>query len=78
MPDRQAIDFVCHTSANLTPQKLDEQRDTTDLNLRLKQLSKLILTSQSVNEGAEPSPTKLDFDLSPYQVCLLIDDLLQN
>ena len=58
--------------ANVIMQKADERRDKTDLNLRLKQLSKLILTSQTVDVGTDSgsvSPTKLDFDLSPYQVC---------
>ena len=45
-----------------------------DLNARIKQLTKLILTSQSVDEmkgdDSRPvSPTKIDFDMSPYQVC---------
>ncbi|CCM02201.1 uncharacterized protein FIBRA_04281 [Fibroporia radiculosa] len=44
-----------------------------DLNTRIKQLTKLILTSQSVDEtkGDESrpaSPAKVDFDLSPYQL----------
>lgn len=45
----------------------------SDLNLRIKQLTKLILTSQSVDENkgdqSRPaSPSKLDFDLEPYQL----------
>ena len=44
-----------------------------DLQSRIQQLTKLILTSQTVDEtkGDESrpaSPVKLDFDLSPYQV----------
>lgn len=43
-----------------------------DLNTRLKQLTKLILTSQNVEENkgdeSHPSPTKLNFDISPYEV----------
>lgn len=45
-----------------------------DLNSRIRQLTKLILTSQSVDESKgddesrTPSPSKLDFDLEPYQV----------
>ena len=47
-----------------------------DLNTRIRQLTKLILTSQSVDEtkGDESrpvSPSKIDFDMSPYQVRLL-------
>jgi centromeric protein E len=43
----------------------------TDLNTRIKQLTKLILTSQSVGSGDDSrpgSPVKIDFDMSPYQV----------
>lgn len=45
----------------------------SDLNARIKQLTKLILTSQSVDESrgdeSRPaSPAKIDFDMSPYQV----------
>ena len=44
-----------------------------DLNSRIRQLTKLILTSQTVdeNKGDESraaSPVKVDFDMSPYQV----------
>lgn len=44
-----------------------------DLNTRIKQLTKLILTSQSVDEmkgddSRPASPTKIDFDMTPYQV----------
>ena len=44
-----------------------------DLNSRIRQLTRLILTSQSVDESkgdeSRPaSPTKLDFDMSPYQL----------
>ena len=40
-----------------------------DLNSRIKQLTKLILTSQTVEESSRPgSPVKIDFDMSPYQV----------
>jgi hypothetical protein len=44
-----------------------------DLNTRIKQLTKLILTSQTVDEaGSRPgSPVKVDFDMSPYQVWAL-------
>lgn len=52
-------------------QKEDERRDTDDLTHRLQQLSKLILTSNTVAEGRDSrsaSPTKADFDLSPYDV----------
>ena len=46
-----------------------------DLNSRIQQLTKLILTSQTVDESkgdeSRPaSPSKVDFDLSPYQVCI--------
>ena len=44
-----------------------------DLNARIKQLTNLILTSQTVgdNRGDESrpaSPSKVDFDMTPYQV----------
>jgi len=44
-----------------------------DLNNRIQQLTKLILTSQTVDEmkgddSRPSSPTKVDFDMSPYQV----------
>jgi hypothetical protein len=44
-----------------------------DLNGRIKQLTSLILTSQTVDESkgdeSRPaSPVKVDFDMSPYQV----------
>jgi len=40
-----------------------------DLNSRIKQLTKLILTSQTVEETSRPgSPVKIDFDMSPSQV----------
>lgn len=54
-----------------TREKADERRDKTDMNIRLKQLSKLILTSNTVdvtNDLGPASPIKIDFDLSPYQL----------
>jgi hypothetical protein len=44
-----------------------------DLNARIKQLTNLILTSQTVDENrgdeSRPaSPSKVDFDMTPYQV----------
>ena len=44
-----------------------------DLNARIKQLTNLILTSQTVDENrgdeSRPtSPSKIDFDMTPYQV----------
>ncbi|THH07214.1 hypothetical protein EW145_g3540 [Phellinidium pouzarii] len=54
-------------------EQLDESRAMNDLNSRIRQLTKLILTSQTVDEtkGDESrpgSPSKLDFDLEPYQL----------
>ncbi|CAE6469412.1 unnamed protein product [Rhizoctonia solani] len=49
----------------------DESKAMHDLNHRIKQLTKLILTSQTVEEGRESrpaSPVKVDFDASPYQL----------
>ena len=47
-----------------------------DLNNRIQQLTKLILTSATVDESkgddSRPaSPVKIDFDMSPYQVSFL-------
>jgi centromeric protein E len=52
---------------------MDETKAMKDLNTRIHQLTKLILTSQSVDEAqgdkSRPvSPAKLNFDMSPYQV----------
>ena len=57
-------------------EQLDESLAMHNLNARIKQLTKLILTSQTVdeNKGDESrpaSPTKVDFDMSPYQVRVL-------
>ena len=54
-------------------EQLDESLAMHNLNARIRQLTKLILTSQTVdeNKGDESrpaSPVKVDFDLSPYQV----------
>ncbi|KAG9119829.1 Kinesin-like protein kip2 [Ceratobasidium sp. 392] len=49
----------------------DESKAMHDLNHRIKQLTKLILTSQTVDEARESrpaSPVKLDFNASPYQL----------
>ncbi|PPQ69904.1 hypothetical protein CVT24_003238 [Panaeolus cyanescens] len=53
--------------------KMDETNAVRDLNTRIKQLTKLILTSNSVDEVKEgesrpSSPQKIDFDMSPYQL----------
>ncbi|KAF8585087.1 kinesin-domain-containing protein [Ramaria rubella] len=54
-------------------EQVDESRAMLDLNARIKQLTKLILTSQTVDDNGgdksrPSSPNKLDFDLSPYQL----------
>ncbi|KAF6747436.1 kinesin-like protein [Ephemerocybe angulata] len=54
-------------------QQIDESKAMKDLNGRIQQLTKLILTSQTVddNKGDDSrptSPSKLDFDMSPYQL----------
>ncbi|KAI0720566.1 kinesin-domain-containing protein [Cerioporus squamosus] len=53
-------------------EQLDESLAMDNLNARIRQLTKLILTSQTVdeNKGDESrpsSPAKVDFDMSPYQ-----------
>ncbi|CAE6399316.1 unnamed protein product [Rhizoctonia solani] len=56
----------------------DESKAMHDLNHRIKQLTKLILTSQNVEEGRESrpaSPVKIDFNASPYE---LQQDLLTS
>ncbi|KAF7298939.1 Kinesin-like protein [Mycena indigotica] len=52
-------------------EQIDESKAMTDLNARIKQLTKLILTSQTVGNGDDSrpaSPVKIDFDASPYQL----------
>ncbi|KAK0202275.1 kinesin-like protein [Desarmillaria ectypa] len=53
-------------------EKTDESKAMTDLNNRIQQLTKLILTSQTVDESSADSrpgsPVKIDFDMSPYQL----------
>ncbi|KAF8342401.1 kinesin-domain-containing protein [Amanita rubescens] len=56
-----------------TKEKADESKAMKDLNARITQLTRLILTSQSVDDGkgddSRPaSPVKIDFDMSPYQL----------
>ncbi|KIL66902.1 hypothetical protein M378DRAFT_185909 [Amanita muscaria Koide BX008] len=56
-----------------TKEKADESKAMKDLNARIQQLTKLILTSQTVDEAkadeSRPaSPVKVDFDMSPYQL----------
>ncbi|KAI0260682.1 P-loop containing nucleoside triphosphate hydrolase protein [Gloeopeniophorella convolvens] len=53
--------------------QLDESKAMRDLNARIKQLTNLILTSQTVDENrgdeSRPaSPSKVDFDMTPYQL----------
>ncbi|KAF9507705.1 hypothetical protein BS47DRAFT_1488703 [Hydnum rufescens UP504] len=54
-------------------QQIDESRALNDMSGRIKQLTKLILTSETVNESkgdqSRPSsPSKLDFSQSPYEL----------
>ncbi|THH11130.1 hypothetical protein EW146_g8152 [Bondarzewia mesenterica] len=56
-----------------TREQLDESRAMKDLNSRIRQLTNLILTSQTLDENkadeSRPtSPAKIDFDMSPYQL----------
>jgi centromeric protein E len=55
-------------------EQVDESKAMKDLNARIQQLTRLILTSQTLDESkgdeSRPnSPVKIDFDMSPYQVC---------
>ncbi|KAF9019140.1 kinesin-domain-containing protein [Hymenopellis radicata] len=52
-------------------EKTDENKAMKDLNNRIQQLTKLILTSNTVDESGESrpgSPVKVDFDMEPYQL----------
>ncbi|PSR70948.1 hypothetical protein PHLCEN_2v13170 [Hermanssonia centrifuga] len=52
-------------------EKLEESKAMRDLNARIQQLTKLILTSQTIDEikDSRPgSPVKVDFDMTPYQL----------
>ncbi|EPQ50948.1 kinesin-domain-containing protein [Gloeophyllum trabeum ATCC 11539] len=52
-------------------EKIEESKAMKDLNSRIQQLTKLILTSQTVEEreASRPgSPAKVDFDMTPYQL----------
>ncbi|KZT25431.1 kinesin-domain-containing protein [Neolentinus lepideus HHB14362 ss-1] len=52
-------------------EKMEESKAMKDLNSRIQQLTKLILTSQTVEEreASRPgSPAKVDFDMTPYQL----------
>ncbi|KAI0754881.1 kinesin-domain-containing protein [Daedaleopsis nitida] len=54
-------------------EQLDESLAMHNLNARIRQLTKLILTSQTVDENKSDesrpaSPVKVDFDMSPYQL----------
>ncbi|TEB23012.1 kinesin-domain-containing protein [Coprinellus micaceus] len=48
----------------------DESKAMMDLNGRIKQLSKLILTSQTIDDNSSRpgTPAKIDFDMTPYQL----------
>ena len=69
--------FFCLSSTHhrVLLQQVDESKAMNDLNSRIQQLTKLILTSATVDEskGEEgdsrpASPVKIDFDMSPYQL----------
>ncbi|KAL1716787.1 kinesin protein [Schizophyllum commune] len=51
-------------------EQIDESKAMRDLNNRIQQLTKLILTSNTVDaaESRPASPMKVDFDMSPYQL----------
>ncbi|KAF5317483.1 hypothetical protein D9619_013159 [Psilocybe cf. subviscida] len=56
-------------------EQIDESKAMRDLNGRIQQLTKLILTSATVEDNKEgdtesrsASPVKIDFDMSPYQL----------
>ena len=77
--ERLVIVYFLHTihiSFNMSLlQQVDESKAMNDLNSRIQQLTKLILTSATVDESkgeegdSRPvSPVKIDFDMSPYQL----------
>ncbi|KZT11970.1 kinesin-domain-containing protein [Laetiporus sulphureus 93-53] len=54
-------------------EQMDESKAMSDLNNRIQQLTKLILTSQTMDENRSDqsrsaSPSRGDFDMSPYQL----------
>ncbi|KAK0457604.1 P-loop containing nucleoside triphosphate hydrolase protein [Desarmillaria tabescens] len=72
-----AVDDRRQSSASIkrrlsVKEKTDESKAMKDLNNRIQQLTKLILTSQTVDESSADSrpgsPVKIDFDMSPYQL----------
>ena len=65
--------FALRHSTHAPVKQLEESKAMRDLNARIRQLTKLILTSQTVDENkgdqSRPgSPSKVDFDMTPYQV----------
>lgn len=72
LAEREA-EAPCRNRRLSAREQIDESKAMRDLNARIQQLTKLILTSQSVdeNKGDESrsaSPVKVDFDMSPYQL----------
>ncbi|KAH9038360.1 hypothetical protein EDB85DRAFT_2273126 [Lactarius pseudohatsudake] len=64
------------TTPRQAAMQLDESKAMKDLNARIKQLTNLILTSQTVDENrgdeSRPaSPSKVDFDMTLYQILAL-------
>ncbi|KAK0187486.1 P-loop containing nucleoside triphosphate hydrolase protein [Armillaria mellea] len=77
MEKEAAVDDRRQSSASVkrrlsVKEKTDESKAMKDLNNRIQQLTKLILTSQTVDESSADSrpgsPVKIDFDMSPYQL----------
>ncbi|KDQ51297.1 hypothetical protein JAAARDRAFT_41369 [Jaapia argillacea MUCL 33604] len=72
--EAEALVPVGAKSRRLSAQEQQEEsKAMKDLNNRIRQLTKLILTSQSVDESkgdeSRPaSPVKVDFDMTPYQL----------
>ncbi|KAI5821750.1 P-loop containing nucleoside triphosphate hydrolase protein [Schizophyllum commune Tattone D] len=58
------------SSRRASQSQIDESKAMRDLNNRIQQLTKLILTSNTVDaaESRPASPMKVDFDMSPYQL----------
>ncbi|KAL0572588.1 Kinesin-like protein kip2 [Marasmius crinis-equi] len=73
LADKEAASDVPTRTRRLSAQeKQDESKAMKELNDRIQQLTKLILTSNTVEEGGSESrpvsPIKVDFDMSPYQL----------
>ena len=76
LSEREGVNDAPERKRRLSAQQqIDESKAMKDLNGRIQQLTKLILTSQNVDEtkgddsrAGSPIKVDVDFDMSPYQV----------